>query len=70
MYKSVLKLDFVYGGNFNSGGWNNVGSNGNYWSSTQNNSSNGYNLNFNSSNLNTNNNNKNNGRSVRCVSAP
>jgi hypothetical protein len=47
---------------------NNQGSNGNYWSSTANNSSNGYNLNFNSSNVNpSNNNNYANGFSVRCV---
>ena len=48
---------------------NNVGSNGNYWSSTQNpnNSNNAYNLNFNSGNTNWNNNNRNNGQSVRPV---
>ncbi len=48
---------------------NNVGSNGNYWSSTQNpnNSNNAYNLNFNSGNFNRNNNNRNNGQSVRPV---
>ena len=61
---------FVYGGNFNSGGWGNVGSLGLYWSSTQYNSSNGYSLNFNSSSLATSNSNKYNGMSVRCVSAP
>jgi uncharacterized protein (TIGR02145 family) len=46
----------------------NVGSNGNYWSSSANSDTNGYNLNFNSSNLNpANNNNRQNGNSVRCV---
>lgn len=55
-------------GNRNNGGtsMNNVGSNGNYWSSQQYNSSNGQNFNFNSSNYNLNNNNRNNGFTVRC----
>ena len=44
---------------------NNAGSNGNYWSATENNSSNAWNLNFNSGNANVNNNNKSNGFSVR-----
>lgn len=55
--------------NYNSG-WNtnNVGSNGNYWSSTGNNAANAYNLNFNSGNINpANNNNRYNGFSVRLV---
>lgn len=49
---------------------NNEGSNGNYWSSTPNesNDNNSYNLNFNSGNHNTNWNNRNNGQSVRPVS--
>lgn len=48
---------------------NNVGSNGNYWSSSLNtsNPNNAYNLNFNSGNVNWNNNNRNNGFSVRPV---
>ncbi len=47
---------------------NNAGSNGNYWSSTANDSNNAYNVNFNSGNLNPqNNNNRNNGLSVRLV---
>ena len=48
---------------------NNVGSNGNYWSSTANSETNAYNLNFNSNgNWNTaNNNNRYNGFSVRLV---
>lgn len=53
--------------NNNNGTLNNAGTNGNYWSSTQNDSNNAYNLNFNSNNANTNNNNRNNGFSVRCV---
>lgn len=57
-------------GNRNSDGtMNNVGSNGNYWSSTPNDSSNAYNLNFNDGNINVNNTNRNNGQSVRCVKA-
>ena len=49
---------------------NNVGSNGNYWSSSLNtdNPNNAYNLNFNSGNVNRNNNNRYNGQSVRPVS--
>lgn len=48
---------------------NNAGENGNYWSSTPNesNTQNAVNLNFNSSNRNTNWNNRNNGRTVRPV---
>jgi uncharacterized protein (TIGR02145 family) len=55
--------------NNSNGALNNVGSNGNYWSSTWNSNTNSYNLNFNSSNVNPgNNNNRANGFSVRCVS--
>ena len=55
-------------GNRNGTSVNNVGSNGNYWSSSYNNSNNAYNVNFNSGNLNPqNNNNRNNGQSVRLV---
>ena len=55
-------------GNRNGTDVNNVGSNGNYWSSTPNDENNAYNLNFNSNNLNPqNNNNRNNGFSVRLV---
>ncbi len=59
---------FVYGGNWN-GSSNNVGSNGNYWSSVVKSSNNAYQLNFNvNGNLNPqNNNNRNNGYSLRCV---
>ena len=54
--------------NNNDGVVYNAGSNGNYWSSTQNDSNNAYNLNFNSGNVNRNNNwNKSNGHSVRPV---
>lgn len=49
---------------------NNVGENGNYWSSSPNedNANNSYNINFNSSNHNVDWNNRNNGQSVRPVS--
>ncbi|WP_370245670.1 FISUMP domain-containing protein [Fibrobacter sp. UWR4] len=53
-------------GNYN-GGFNNVGSNANFWSATENNASNANNWNMNASNANLNNNNKNNGFSVRCL---
>ena len=48
---------------------NNVGNNGNYWSSSlnTNNPNNAWNFNFNSGNTNMNNNNRNNGFSVRAV---
>ena len=46
---------------------NNVGTNGNYWSSSYNNENNAWNVNFNSGNVNMNNNNRNNGQSVRLV---
>ncbi len=59
------------GGNRNNsnGSFNNVGNNGNWWSSTENSSSNAYNrnLNYNNANVNRNNNNKSNGFSVRCL---
>ncbi|MDR3350668.1 MAG: hypothetical protein LBN98_03325 [Prevotellaceae bacterium] len=54
-------------GNANGSSMNNVGSNGNYWSSTENDTNNAYYMNFNTSNANTNNTNKNNGFQVRCV---
>lgn len=53
--------------NNSNGSLNNVGSNGNYWSASANNTNNGRNLNFNSSNWNWNNNNRANGFSVRPV---
>ncbi|MDO4889139.1 MAG: hypothetical protein Q4A25_00375 [Candidatus Saccharibacteria bacterium] len=59
---------FTYAGNYNGTTLNNVGTNGNYWSSSIYNTNNSYNLNFNTSNVNPqNNNNKNNGNAVRCV---
>lgn len=56
-------------GNRNGSSYNNVGTNGNYWSATLNtsNTNNAYNLNFNSGNCNVNNNNRNNGYSLRCA---
>lgn len=56
-------------GNCNGSSRNNVGENGNYWSSTPNesNTNNAYNLNFNSGNHNVNWNNRNNGHTVRPV---
>jgi len=55
-------------GNRNGTSVNNVGSNGNYWSASYNNSNNAYNVNFNDGNLNTDNwNNRYNGQSVRLV---
>jgi len=58
------------GGNRNNNGtFNNIGNNGNWWSSTENNTNNAnnWNLNYNNNNLNNNNNNKVDGFSVRCV---
>jgi uncharacterized protein (TIGR02145 family) len=52
--------------NHNNGTINNAGSNGNYWSSTVN-DTNSRNLNFNSGNANMNSNNRANGFSVRCL---
>lgn len=55
-------------GNRNGSDVNNVGDNGNYWSSTANDDNNAWNVNFNDNNLNAdNNNNRNNGQSVRLV---
>lgn len=53
----------------NNGNFNNLGNNTNFWSSTENNTNNAYNMNLNNndSNINYNNNNKKNGFSVRCV---
>ena len=52
-------------GNCNDGNANNVGDNGNYWSSTPNDENNAYNLNFNSGNCDVNNDNRENGFTVR-----
>jgi len=53
----------------NNGTFNNIGNNGNWWSSTENSTTNAWNreLNYNNANVNRNNNNKENGFSVRCV---
>ncbi len=54
--------------NNSNGSLSNQGSNGYYWSSTQNGNTNGYYWNFNNGNSNLNNNaDKANGFSVRCV---
>ena len=64
----LLSLPFSGIYNYYTGAVTNVGSNGNFWSSTSNSAPNAYNLNFNSNNLNPQNNNyKGNGRTVRCV---
>ena len=64
--------NFVYGGYFTSSGWNSVGSDGTYWSSTQysDNSTKGDILGFRSSVLLTSHYDKNYGSSVRCIKAP
>jgi len=55
-------------GNRNGTNVNDVGNNGNYWSSTANDENNAWNVNFNENNVNPdNNNNRNNGQSVRLV---
>lgn len=64
---SVLRKSLPAAGYRNGTTVNNVGSNGNYWSSTYNSNNNAYNFNFNSSNVNTSNNNRYNGHSVRLV---
>jgi uncharacterized protein (TIGR02145 family) len=58
------------GGNRNNNGtFNNIGKNGNWWSSTENNTNNAWNrnLNYNNGNVNRNNNKKEKGLSVRCL---
>jgi len=60
----------VPGGNRNNnGGFNNVGNNGNWWSSSDTGSGNAWyrNLNYNNANVNRNNNDQRNGFSVRCA---
>jgi uncharacterized protein (TIGR02145 family) len=57
-------------GNRNTNGsFNNLGNNGNWWSSSENDASNAWNrnLNYNNAQVNRNNNNKSNGFSVRCL---
>jgi retron-type reverse transcriptase len=58
------------GGNRNTdGSFNNLGSNGNWWTATENDATNAYNRNMNTgnTNVNENNNNKSNGFSARCL---
>lgn len=66
MCKRYVLLPVAGNRNNSNGTLNNVGSNGNYWSSTVD-GTNARNLNFNSSNANVNSNNRANGFSVRCL---
>jgi len=66
-FGSVLKLHAAGYLNNSTGPLFSRGSNGHYWSSTQSNSTNGYNLTFNSSSSSMNYNNKAYGFSVRCL---
>jgi uncharacterized protein (TIGR02145 family) len=66
MCKRYVLLPVAGNRNNSNGSLNNVGSNGNYWSSTVS-GTNARNLNFNSSNANMNSNNRANGFSVRCI---
>ncbi|MBR3180833.1 hypothetical protein IKF63_02015 [Candidatus Saccharibacteria bacterium] len=60
--------EFSRFGNVNGSNMNNVGVNGNWWSSTASSASNGYNLNMNGTELYpANSNNRQNGFSLRCV---
>jgi hypothetical protein len=66
----VTPIAGLPGGNRNNNGtFNNIGNNGNWWSSTENNTTNAWNrnLNNNNGNVNRNNNNKGSGFSVRCL---
>jgi len=65
---TAMRFFFPCSGNGNGTSWNNRGSNGNYWASSLNSSTNGRNLNFNSGGVNPqNNNNRFNGFTVRAV---
>lgn len=66
MCKRYVLLPLAGNCNNSNGSLNNVGTNGNYWSSTVS-GTNARNLNFNSSNANMNTNNRANGNSVRCL---
>ena len=66
MCKRYVLLTMAGNSNNSNGSLNNVGTNGNYWSSTVS-GTNSRNLNFNSSNANMNTNNRANGNSVRCL---
>jgi len=67
--KDFANVSALPGGNRSGSSFNNVGTNGNWWSATENNASNAWNRNMNSgnSNVNENNNDKTNGYSVRCA---
>ena len=71
--KTKIELEELFEAYFscrsNSGAFSGIGGNGNWWSSTENNTNNAWNrnLNYNNSNVNRNNNNKSYGFSVRCV---
>jgi uncharacterized protein (TIGR02145 family) len=68
--KASASASALPGGNGNSdGSFNNAGSNGNWWSATENDASNAWNrnMNYDNANVNRNNNNKTNLFSVRCV---
>lgn len=64
--KDCVKQPVAGNRNNSNGTLNNVGSNGNYWSSSVS-GTNARNLHFNSSNANMNSNNRANGFSVRCI---
>jgi len=69
-HSKVVTIVSVPGGNRDSGGgFNNLGNNGNWWSSSDAGSGNAWNrnLNYNNANANRNNNNHRNGFSVRCA---
>ena len=68
MCKRYVLLPLAGNRNNSNGSLNNVGTNGNYWSSTVS-GTNARNLNFNSSNANMNTNNRATGNSVRCLKA-
>ncbi|MEI6435981.1 MAG: FISUMP domain-containing protein [Bacteroidota bacterium] len=66
----MVTFTSVPAGNRNTNGtFNNIGNNGNWWSSTENNTSNAWNrnMNYNNGNVNRNNNNKSYGFTVRCL---
>lgn len=67
--KMVIFTTALPGGNSNGGTSNNLGTNANFWSATENDASNSWNRNLNTGNAqaNRNNNNKTNGFSVRCL---
>ena len=70
-YSLLYGFAALPGGNRNTDGttFNNEGNNANFWSSSENDGTNAYNLNlnYNNTNANLNRNNKANGFSVRCL---